>query len=140
MKTSFVLATIASAVAMVGAVAPVEERAYQSVSDIVNSMKLDPHGTNEVTKDNRILSYDKNHNVIDEKTASPQAVADWRKGWKPLMAMARDTSRRSDEELFDLAKRAACGAFPCEDRFDCRAVNCYGGCWPNENDLDRCYP
>ncbi|KAI4865660.1 hypothetical protein F4820DRAFT_419779 [Hypoxylon rubiginosum] len=136
MKTSFVLAAIATVVSMTGAT--------QSVDDLFKALKHDPHGYSGLTEDGKVVSYDKDKNIIDSKQADPLAVEEYKKKWgqdaDPL-ADSRTSARRSDEELMGLAKRLVCNEQPCDDDLDCQYLNCYGGCRiPPFIGKLRCYP
>ncbi|KAI0381096.1 hypothetical protein F5Y04DRAFT_281070 [Hypomontagnella monticulosa] len=143
MKTSVVLTLIATTVAMVSAVPAPGGNKPPTVDELMRDLVIDPKGKSELLEDNRVVSYDRNRNIIDEKQADPEEA---KKYWEDYLKNRKSSrgvtlSPPEEERVAGLARREeVCATIPCQDQLDCRPHLCYGGCWPTENGVPHCYP
>ncbi|KAM0809656.1 hypothetical protein AB5N19_10002 [Seiridium cardinale] len=154
MKTSFAITAITAILATASAMPSSDiladtpaKRDNKSVTDLFNGLNKpsDGHGHQELTADGKVTQYDSDGNVVDQTTASIEALQDFYNKFPDRdiagTNAATNRSRRDEGFAFDLAKRTSCTAYPCVEDDDCKVYKCYGGC--RQTPLIpylRCYP
>ncbi|KAH9903630.1 hypothetical protein F4778DRAFT_781012 [Xylariomycetidae sp. FL2044] len=147
MQYSFVLAALAALTVSSGAVRTnITERGAtahpQDVGELMQTMKAVEHGKFRLTEDGKLESLDKDGKVVDSTDLETQAVDNALKMMEAMEdePVKRDVSAAPRHDEGEIFKRR-CTAYPCDQREDCWAYNCYGGCLTSTStSYTRCWP